>query len=161
MRGRLRILRKQCNYSVDLKPTLRVCGDRPVNSKQDARCILEKKGKVRKIKRSKTLRKGCNTAVYMRLMSVLVLGDWLTLPAAPQSDHVCVCVIRFLCGSVADTTGSRRTLLTKSISHDRSQFKVHTDEPTQVHSAQPSLAVTHPSTNRDRRALTSMNLSPS
>jgi hypothetical protein len=71
------------------------------------------------------------------------------------------CVIRFLRGSAADTTGSRRTLLTKSISHGRSQFKVHTDERTQVHSAQPSLAVTHPSTNRDRRNLTSMNKSPS
>jgi hypothetical protein len=71
-----------------------------------------------------------------------------------------VCV-RFLRGSVADTTGSRRTLLTKNISHGRSQFKVHTDERTQVHSAQPSLAVTHPSTNRDRRNLTLMNKSPS
>jgi hypothetical protein len=45
----------------------------------------------------------------------------------------------------------------KMIYDGRSQFQVHTDERTQVHSAQPSLAVTHPSTNRDRRALTSMN----
>ena len=30
----------------------------------------------------------------------------------------------------------------------RSQIKVHTDERTQVHSAQSSLAVTHPGTNR-------------
>jgi len=30
---------------------------------------------------------------------------------------------------------------------DRSQIKVHTDERTQVHSAQSSLVVTHPSTN--------------
>jgi hypothetical protein len=36
----------------------------------------------------------------------------------------------------------------------RSQFSVHTDERTLVHSAQPSQAVTHPSTNRGRRALT-------
>jgi hypothetical protein len=35
----------------------------------------------------------------------------------------------------------------------RSQFKVHTDERTQVHSARLSLAVTHPSINRGRRAL--------
>jgi hypothetical protein len=48
------------------------------------------------------------------------------------SVRACVCV-RFLRGSVADTTGSRRTLLTKNISHGRSQFKVHTDERTQVH----------------------------
>jgi len=33
----------------------------------------------------------------------------------------------------------------------RSQIKVHTDERTQVHSAQSSLAVTHPSTNQARR----------
>jgi hypothetical protein len=30
----------------------------------------------------------------------------------------------------------------------RSQIKVHTDERKQVHSAQSSLAVTHPGTNR-------------
>jgi hypothetical protein len=34
---------------------------------------------------------------------------------------------------------------TKRIGYSRSQFKVHTDERTQVHSAQPSLAVAHPS----------------
>jgi hypothetical protein len=72
-------------------------------------------------------------------------------------DRTCVCVIGFLRGSVADTTGSRRTLLTMSISHGRSQFKVHTDGRTQLHSARPSLAVTHPSINRGRRALTSVN----
>jgi len=38
----------------------------------------------------------------------------------------------------------------------RSQIKVHTDERTQVHSAKSSLAVTHPSTNRARRYLTSV-----
>ena len=43
----------------------------------------------------------------------------------------------------------------------RSQIKVHTDERTQVHSAQSSLAVTHPGTNRARRSLTSMTESPS
>jgi len=43
----------------------------------------------------------------------------------------------------------------------RSQIKVHTDERTQVHSAQPSLAVTHPGTNRTRRYLTSVIESPS
>jgi hypothetical protein len=68
-----------------------------------------------------------------------------------------MCVIGFLRVSVADTTGSRRTPLTVSISHGRSQFKVHTDGRTQVHSCGPSLAVTHPSTNRGRRALTSVN----
>jgi hypothetical protein len=70
----------------------------------------------------------------------------------------CVCVCDWiLCGSVADTTGSRRTLLTMSISHGQSQFKVHTDGLTQVPSVQPSLAVTHPSINRGRRALNSVN----
>jgi len=39
----------------------------------------------------------------------------------------------------------------------RSQM-VHTDERTQVHTARSSLAVTHPSTNRGRRCLTSMNV---
>ena len=43
----------------------------------------------------------------------------------------------------------------------RSQIKVHTDERTQVHSAQSSLAVTHPGTNRARRSLTSVTESPS
>jgi hypothetical protein len=38
-----------------------------------------------------------------------------------------------------------------------SQFKVNTDEWTRTYSAQPSLEVTHPRTNRHRRALTSMN----
>jgi hypothetical protein len=41
----------------------------------------------------------------------------------------------------------------------RSQIKVHTDERTQVHSAQSSLAVTHPSTNQARRYLTSVTVS--
>jgi len=36
----------------------------------------------------------------------------------------------------------------------RSQIKVHTDERTQVHGAQSSLAVTHPITNRARRYFT-------
>jgi len=43
----------------------------------------------------------------------------------------------------------------------RSQIKVHTDERTQVHSARSSFAVTHPSTNRARRYLTSVTESPS
>ena len=43
----------------------------------------------------------------------------------------------------------------------RSQIRVHTDERTQVHSAQSSLAVTHPGTNRARRSLTSVTESPS
>jgi len=38
----------------------------------------------------------------------------------------------------------------------RSQIKVHTNERTQVHSAQSSLAVTHPSTKRARHYLTSV-----
>jgi len=38
----------------------------------------------------------------------------------------------------------------------RSQNKVHTDERTQVHSTQSSLAVTHQSTNRARRYLSSV-----
>ena len=41
-------------------------------------------------------------------------------------------------------------------SKEPSQIKVHTDERTQVHSAQSSLAVTHPGTNRARRSLTSV-----
>jgi len=40
----------------------------------------------------------------------------------------------------------------------RSQIKVHTDEQTQGHSARSSLTVTHPSTNRGRRCLTSVNV---
>jgi len=40
----------------------------------------------------------------------------------------------------------------------RSQIKVHTDERTQVHSARSFLTVTHPSTNRGRRCLTSVNV---
>ena len=43
----------------------------------------------------------------------------------------------------------------------RSQIKVHTDKRTQAHSAQCSLGVTHPSTNRGRRASTTVNESPS
>jgi len=42
----------------------------------------------------------------------------------------------------------------------RSQIKVHTDERTQVSSARSSLTVTHPSTNRTRRYLTSVTESP-
>jgi len=38
----------------------------------------------------------------------------------------------------------------------RPQIKVHTDERTQVHSAQSSLEVTHPSINRVRRYKTSV-----
>jgi len=38
----------------------------------------------------------------------------------------------------------------------RSPIKVHADERTRVHSAQSSLVVTHPSTNRARRYLTSV-----
>jgi len=43
----------------------------------------------------------------------------------------------------------------------RSQIEVHTDERTQVHSAQSSLEVTHSSINRARRYLTSVTKSPS
>jgi len=43
----------------------------------------------------------------------------------------------------------------------RSQIKVRTDERTQVHSTQSFLAVTHPSTNRNQRYLTSVTDSPS
>jgi len=43
----------------------------------------------------------------------------------------------------------------------RSPIKVHTDKWTQVHSAQSSLVVTHPRTNRARRYLTSVTGSPS
>jgi len=35
---------------------------------------------------------------------------------------------------------------------------MHTDERTQVHSARSSQVITHPYTNRDRRALTSVNV---
>jgi hypothetical protein len=47
--------------------------------------------------------------------------------------------------------------ISKMIYDGRSQFQVHADERTQVHSARLSLAVTHPSINRGRRALTSVN----
>jgi len=40
------------------------------------------------------------------------------------------------------------TITVTAIIDGRSQIKVHTDERTQVHSAQSSLVVTHPSTNR-------------
>ena len=40
---------------------------------------------------------------------------------------------------------------------DRSQFQVHTDERANGHSTQSSLVITHPSTNRGRRALTTVN----
>jgi len=39
---------------------------------------------------------------------------------------------------------------------DWSQIEVHTDEQTQVHSTRSFLVVTHQSTNRGRRVLTSM-----
>jgi len=42
----------------------------------------------------------------------------------------------------------------------RSQIEVHTDEPTQAYSARSFLVVTHLSTNRGRRALTSVNVMP-
>jgi len=38
-----------------------------------------------------------------------------------------------------------------------SQINVDNDEQTQVHSARSSLTVTHPSTSRGRRCLTSVN----
>jgi len=41
-------------------------------------------------------------------------------------------------------------------SDGRSQIKLHTDRRTQVHSAQSSLVVTHPSTKQARRYLTSV-----
>jgi hypothetical protein len=41
----------------------------------------------------------------------------------------------------------------------RSQIKVHTDERTQIHSAQSSLMVTYPGTNRARRYSTSVTKS--
>jgi len=40
----------------------------------------------------------------------------------------------------------------------RSQIWVYTDERTQVHNAQSSLVVTHQSTNRGRRAVTSASV---
>ena len=43
----------------------------------------------------------------------------------------------------------------------RSQIKVHTDERTQVHSAQSSLVIAHPGTNRARCFLTSVTESSS
>jgi len=43
----------------------------------------------------------------------------------------------------------------------RPQIKNHTDERTQVHSARSSMTVNHPSTNRGRRCLTSVNMPPS
>jgi len=42
----------------------------------------------------------------------------------------------------------------------RSQIKVDIDERTQIHSVQSSLAVTHLSTNRTRRYLTSVTETP-
>ena len=41
--------------------------------------------------------------------------------------------------------------------YGRPQIKVHTDKWTQVYSAHCPLVVTHPSTNRDRRDLTTVN----
>jgi len=41
-----------------------------------------------------------------------------------------------------------------------SQIKVHTDDRTQAHGAQSSLAVARPSINRCRRCLTSVNVPP-
>jgi hypothetical protein len=46
---------------------------------------------------------------------------------------------------------------TKVINIGRSQFNVHTGKRTQVCGTQSFLAVTHPSTNRGRRCLTSVN----
>ena len=43
----------------------------------------------------------------------------------------------------------------------RSQIEVHTDERTQVYSAQSSLAITHPGTDQARRYSTSVTESPS
>jgi len=40
----------------------------------------------------------------------------------------------------------------------RSQIKIYTDKRTQVHSARSSLTVTHKSTNRNRRCLTSVSV---
>jgi len=57
--------------------------------------------------------------------------------------------------------GLRRCQHDNGYVDDRSQFKVHTDERTQVHSAQSSLAVSRPSSNRARRYLTSVTESPS
>jgi hypothetical protein len=62
----------------------------------------------------------------------------------------CVCVSWLFNDAV--TTGRL-----SSVGHSLKGRRVHTDERTQVHSARPSLAVTHPSTNRGRRALTSVN----
>jgi len=42
--------------------------------------------------------------------------------------------------------------------NDRSHIQVHTDERIQVHSARSSMAVTHPSTNRGRGALPSVDV---
>jgi len=40
----------------------------------------------------------------------------------------------------------------------RSHISVHADKQTQVHSAQSSLTVIHPSTNRGRQCLSSVNV---
>jgi len=68
---------------------------------------------------------------------------------------------------VSRTSAAPRLIVLRPCQHDiryidgRSQIKVHTDEWTQVHIAQSSLVVTHPSTNRTRRFLTSVTESPS
>jgi hypothetical protein len=66
--------------------------------------------------------------------------------------YLLLCVDFYVAGYSRHCRFPKDPKLTKSMSHGRSQFTVHTDERTQVHSAQPSLAVTNPSTNRDRHA---------
>jgi len=69
----------------------------------------------------------------------------------------------FHCLTVATKASSViRSLKLRHVDHrlvaSWSQIEVYTYEPTQVHSAQFSLVVTHPSTNQDRRNLTSVNM---
>jgi hypothetical protein len=81
----------------------------------------------------------CRRLVYVSSFVNMFLRKGLRLMRYRQSVCWlvwCVCVIRFLRVSVADTTGSRRTLLTKSINHARSvTVKVHTDGWTRMFTA--------------------------
>jgi hypothetical protein len=76
-------------------------------------------------------------------------------------------VIRNSHGLVAARVSKMMLIDLRLCQHDngymdgRSHIKVHTDERTQVHSAQSFLAVTHPGTNRARFSLTSVTESPS
>jgi len=79
------------------------------------------------------------------------------------SQTILNCAGRFGSGNCIGSAVNQSSIL-RPCQHDdgyingRTQIKVHTDERTQVHSARSSLAVAHPSTNRGRCCLTSVNV---